>query len=406
MPAALTGLMRAAGELVRTRGQSLYLVGGVVRDLLLGRTNLDIDLVVEGDAVALAQELALSRGARITVHRHFGTAKLQWDDLSVDLATARSETYARPGALPTVKPGSIHDDLHRRDFTVNAIAVQLAPGHYGELLDPYGGRADLERKLIRVLHEKSFIDDATRIWRGIRYEQRLDFQMEPDTLELVRRDREMLVSISGDRIRHELELVLTEDSPEQALRRADELGVLARLHPSLRGNGWLANSFERARQSGSTDPPYLALYLALLAYRLSVKESEQFISYLRLPKATAQLLRDTLAIKEKLEILSAPDLKPGGIYAALHGYGAMALNTSLLATDSPLARERIRLFMSKLRYVRPALGGDDLKRMGITEGPLIKEVLNRLRNARLDGKVRSKQNEEEMVRRLLNRDNS
>ncbi|HUU64504.1 MAG TPA: CCA tRNA nucleotidyltransferase, partial [Dehalococcoidales bacterium] len=211
LPVELVAFIQRAGKTAASQGQGLYLVGGVVRDLLLGQTNLDLDLVVEGNAIELAQHLAeINKQGKITTHPRFNTAKLQWTKWSVDLATARSETYAKPGALPTVTPGSIHNDLFRRDFTINAMAIELNPTHYGELIDLYGGRDDLEHKLIRVLHEKSFTDDATRIWRGLRYEQRLDFQLEPTTLKLLKRDIPMLDTISGDRIRYELECILQE----------------------------------------------------------------------------------------------------------------------------------------------------------------------------------------------------
>ena len=398
LPAELVNFMPAAGKAAQSRGQSLYLVGGVVRDLLLGRTNLDLDLVVEGDAIALASELAGSKGARIVTHPRFGTAKLQWQERSIDLATARSETYPKPGALPTVQPGTIDSDLARRDFTINAMAVKLNPASYGELLDPHGGRDDLKRKLVRMLHEKSFIDDATRIWRGLRYEQRLDFQLEPSTLKLLKRDTAMLATASGDRIRHELELALKEELPEKILRRADELGVLARVHPALKADGWLAERLAQARQLSSPGSPPLALYLALLAYPLSGEETEQLISYLRLPKTLAQTLRDTAVIRAGLKALSAPDLKPSGIYSLLNGYGSVALTASLIAVDSSTASERIHFYLNKLRYVKPVLSGADLKRMGVTQGPRIREALNMLREARLDGKVKSKKEEEEMVR--------
>ncbi|MFC2003758.1 polya polymerase, partial [Chloroflexota bacterium] len=170
LPVELVNFMRVAGEVAASQGQSLYLAGGVARDLLLGRANFDLDLVMAGDAIALARQLTPVEQGSITTHPRFGTAKVQWDEWSIDFATARSETYASPGALPTVKPGSINDDLFRRDFTINAMAVYLTPDLYGELVDLYGGQDDLEHKLIRVMHEKSFIDDATRIWRALRYE--------------------------------------------------------------------------------------------------------------------------------------------------------------------------------------------------------------------------------------------
>ncbi len=397
LPVELVSFMQLAGEVAQSKRQNLYLVGGVVRDLLLGRTSFDLDLVLEGDATDLARELIGVKPGKIIIHSRFGTAKLQWDKWSVDLATARSETYVRPGVLPVVKPGSIRDDVFRRDFTINAMAVALNPGRYGQLLALYGGRDDLEHKLIRVLHEKSFIDDATRIWRALRYEQRLNFRLEPATLRLLRRDIPYLDTISGDRIRHELELIFKEEYPEKALRRAEELGVLAKLLPALKVDDWLIERFGRARKLSLPDVPSFGLYLALLAYRLSGEEIEQLISCLRLPKATAQTLRDAVGIKAEIESLSVSGLAPSSICSLLHGYSSPALVANSLAADSPVAGEHIQLFLNVLRYVKPSLTGEDLKRMGVAQGPRIKEILNLLREARLDGKVSSKKDEEEMV---------
>ena len=401
LPAELVNFMQAAGKVTANQGQGLYLVGGVVRDLLLGQANLDLDLVVEGDAISLAQQLIPLNQGKITTHPRFGTAKLQWDKWSVDLATARSETYAKPGALPSVKPGSIESDLFRRDFTINAMAIYLTPSHYGELIDRYGGRDDLEHKLIRILHEKSFTDDATRIWRGLRYEQRLNFQLEPNTLKLLKRDIPMLDTISGDRIRYEMECILQEEFPEKTLRRAEELEVLAKLHPSLKGNGWLAGKFKQARQLSSPDLPPVGLYLALLVYPLTTEETKHLISYLRLPKSQAQTLRDTIDLKAKLESLANSELTPSSIYSLLHGYSSPAIIANSLACDFPVARQHIRLFQDKLRYVKPVLTGNDLLRMGIAPGPRIKEILNLLHEARLDGRVTSKRSEESLVKGWL-----
>jgi len=403
LPDELVNFMQAAGKVAQSQGLKLYLVGGVVRDLLLKRTNFDLDLVVEGDAINLARELTSINQGKIVTHPRFRTAKLQWDRWSVDLATARSETYVSPGALPTVTPGSIQDDLFRRDFTINTMAIELNPSRYGLLLDLYDGRQDLEHKLIRVLHEKSFMDDATRIWRGLRYEQRLDFQLEPTTLRLLKRDIAYLDTISGDRIRHELELILKEEYPEKILRRADKLGVLPKLHPALKGNGWLAEKFEQARQLSSPDLPLTVLYLVLLAYRLSEEENERLISYLRLTKSVAQTLRDAIGIKTRLKSLADPELPPSSIYSLLHGYSSTAVMVNSLASDSPVARQHIHLFLSKFRYIKSALIGEDLTRMGIAPGPDIKEVLNLLLEARLDGKVATEQDEEDLVKKWLAR---
>ncbi len=403
LPAELVNFMQVAGKIADNQGQSLYLVGGVVRDLLLEQPNFDLDLVVEGDAINLAQQLAHIKQGKIITHPRFNTAKLRWDKWSVDLATARSESYEKPGALPRVKPSSLSNDLFRRDFTINNMAIYLSPSQYGKLVDLYGGRDDLKHKLIRVLHGKSFTDDATRILRGLRYEQRLNFHLEETTLQLLERDIPMLDTISGDRIRHELELILKEEFPERILRRAEELGVLPKLHSALTGDSWLARKFEQACKLSAPNPPPVGLYLALLAYPLTSEENEQLILRLRLPKILAQTLRDTNAIKAKLQSLANPKLTPSSIYRLLHGPSSLAVVASSLASESPVACQHIQLFLNKLRYVKPALTGTDLKRMGIAPGPHIKEILNLLHEARLDGKVTSKRGEEELVREWLSK---
>ena len=401
LPAELVGFMQTAGELAAGRGQSLYLVGGVVRDLLLGKPNLDLDLVVEGDAVALARELAGLKAARITTHPRFKTAKLTWAGFSVDFTSARSESYARPGALPTVKPGSLESDLFRRDFTINAMAVSLDASRYGELIDHYGGRSDLEQRLIRVLHEKSFVDDATRIWRGLRYEQRLDFHLEEATLNWLKRDLPRLDTISGDRLRYELECVFREAQPEKALCRADELGVLKKLHPALAADGWLVDRFRLARRLSLPHPPSFALYLALLAYRLSGEECGELTSSLKLSKPVARIVRDTATLKAKIKTLSYPEIKPSYVYRLLHGLSPSAIVAGSIATASPVARQRMESYLHKLRYVKPALNGSDLIGVGITPGPRVKELLERLREARLNGKAVSRQDEEALLKEWL-----
>jgi len=401
LPAEVVNFMWVAGEIAHTRGERIYLVGGVVRDLLLGQANLDLDLVVEGNAIELAQQLRKINRGKITTHPRFNTAKLQWDNWSTDLATARSETYAKPGALPTVTPSSIDDDLSRRDFTINAMAIHLNPGYYGRLVDPHGGRNDLENKRIRVLHEKSFTDDATRIWRGLRYEQRLDFHLERKTLTLLQRDIPMLDTISADRIRYEIECILREKYPEKVFRRAQELGVLATLHPALKGNNWLAEKFDQARRLCSPELPEFDLYLALLAYPLTAGETESLISRLRLPKSSAQTLKDSVAVKGKMRSLATPGVSPSFIYNLLHSFSSPAMVANSLATESPVASQNIRLFLNRLRYIQVSLTGEDLIRMGIAPGPQIGEILDLLHKARLNGKITTRHDEEEVVKGWL-----
>ena len=434
LPSELTGFLQAVGAIAAYQGHHLYLVGGVVRDLLLDRSNLDLDLVVEGDALALAQQAASVTQGKLTVYRRFGTARLRWGKWSIDFVRARSETYDRPGALPRVTPGSLSEDLFRRDFTINAMAINLNPGCYGEVIDIYGGRADLEKKYIRVLHEKSFTDDATRIWRALRYEQRLDFQMEVDTRRLLARNIPMLDTISSDRIRHELDLVLKEAQPEKVLRRAKELKVLSRLHPALKAGHTLSARFQRAREVvspesqlasevvspesqlaselassesrlgselASSESRLASVYLALLTYPLTDNEVEDFISLLRVPGRPAKVMRDSQHLKTKLKLLATANLAPSRVYTALQGYAPVALLVSAIATDSTTVSRNIGLFYGWLRYVKPSLTGNCLIQMGVAPGPGVKDFLERLRAARLDGEVTTRQGEREMVTRWL-----
>ncbi|MCK5577099.1 MAG: CCA tRNA nucleotidyltransferase [Dehalococcoidales bacterium] len=394
LPAELAGFMKSAGNMAANGGEKLYLVGGLVRDLLLGEANLDVDLVVEGDAVTLARRLSTGN---ITIHHRFNTAKLQWRKWTVDLTSARSEIYPRPGALPSVKPGKLADDLFRRDFTINAMAVALVPQSYGQLIDLYGGLYDLERRFVRILHPISFTDDASRIWRAVRYEQRLDFQIELETLRLLQRDIPMLDNISGDRVRYELECICNEQLPEKAFKRAGELGVLAKLHPSLSGNGWLADMFDQARRISLSGQKLADLYLALLAYRLPDIDREQLVSCLRLPRALARILRDAGSIRARLGELANTKLRPSQIYHLLHGYSSEAVTANLLAGDLPPARRNIQLYLEELRSVKPVLAGHDLIDMGVTPGPGIGEALKLILDARLDGTVKTRRDEERLV---------
>jgi tRNA nucleotidyltransferase (CCA-adding enzyme) len=398
LPVELVSFTRLAGDTASEMGQKLYLVGGVVRDLLLERTNFDLDLVAEGDAIKLAQELARLKKGRVIAHSRFNTAKIKWNKWSVDIACSRSEGYEKPGALPIVQPCDIRTDLSRRDFTINALAVKLDPAEYGELIDLYKGLTDLEKRYIRVLHDSSFKDDATRIWRAARYEQRLDFRIEPHTLSLLERDIGYLETVSGDRIRHELELCLEEERPEKVLLRADELGILARICLSLKADEWVAKRISRARGRMEPYSPPRELYLAFLIYRLTPETLRQLISCLNLPRATSRILEETLDLKHELPGLDAPGIKPGRIYRSLHGYSQNAVLANLLASDSHLIREHIELYLNHLRYVKPLLSGTDLKEMDIASGPDIKEALDALREARLDGLVTNRDQELEFLK--------
>ena len=325
MPTPLLTLLRLAGTTAEELQYPLYAVGGFVRDLLLGRPNFDVDLVVEGDAIAVAKHLAAQNGGRTRSHKRFGTAK--WilptvqpglpgaDELpsaladlggdtqntflpaSLDFVSARTEFYAEPTALPTVERSSIKLDLHRRDFTINTLAICLTPDRWGELMDFYGGERDLQEGLIRVLHTHSFVDDPTRILRAVRFEQRFGFRIEARTAELIADSVDLLERITPARVRHELELIFAEARPEHALRRLDQFGVTAYIHPDLRSDDWVASRFEALRAALPADRSRLSaqldqLYFALWTYRLEPSAIQELDLRLNLMHSTVTLLRE------------------------------------------------------------------------------------------------------------------
>ena len=398
LPQDVVQLLHEAGTVAAQERMPLYLVGGSVRDLLLERPLLDLDLVVEGDAAVLAHELAKHLAGVVTAYSPFGTAKVKAGSRTVDLATARWEIYAQPGALPTVRPGTLRDDLLRRDFSVNALAVHLASEHFGELLDLAGGLADLQKGLVRVLHSDSFRDDATRILRAVRYEQRLNFRLDEETERLLRRDLSCLDTISPDRLRHEVERILAEETPAKPLLRASELGVLAAVHPSLRAVARWRAVFQAVHTSGKASP---LLYLALLAYTIQLKQAEGLIQRLNLTARQAHIVRDMQRIKELTRTLARPGMQPSQVYHLLRELAPEALDAGVLAIENAATRDRLRRYIDEWRHVRPALSGRDLLRLGVPQGPRVGELLDELKRGRLDGQISSREQEEALVQRRI-----
>jgi tRNA nucleotidyltransferase (CCA-adding enzyme) len=229
---ALLDILLEAGTLAREMGYHAYIVGGVVRDVLMGLHSVDVDIVAEGEGIRFARSLAGRLHARVKSYEKFGTASLTFPDRTkMDVATARTEIYERPAALPRVTPGSIRDDMFRRDFTVNAMAASLMPGEFGRLLDDFGGTRDLRDRHIRALHERSFIDDPTRIFRAVRFEKRLDFRIVRSTEQWIAEalSRPLLEELEDYRIAAELRLILEEPDPAGTLRRLSGLGIIERL---------------------------------------------------------------------------------------------------------------------------------------------------------------------------------
>jgi tRNA nucleotidyltransferase (CCA-adding enzyme) len=400
-----------------------YFVGGLVRDLLLGQPIADVDMVIEGDAIALADQLARTLGGRVIAHRRFGTAKWLlsnevWAKVadyvssdeelppSVDFVTARTEFYTHPTALPQVAQSSIKQDLHRRDFTINTLAIRLDPDHWGELLDFYGGEEDLEAGVIRVLHSLSFIDDPTRILRAARLESRLDFHLDPRSEELIEDALPLLGRVSGDRIRHELELIFREDEPERALCRLDELAALTQVHPELRCDSWLKARYQSLRDGfdpdvwGLTSEDMLFVHLSLLAYRPDEEATQALGERLKVKREDEEDLLLVQNLQQRVPELKELD-RTSSIYHLLKHYPARVLAVVWVASDNDLVRERLLRYRTDWRLVEPEVTGDDLKAMGLEPGPLFGDLLRALRDARLNGAVSTRDEETALVKQLL-----
>jgi tRNA nucleotidyltransferase (CCA-adding enzyme) len=417
VPKPMLRLLREAGRLAAKQGDSLFIVGGFVRDLLLGTPTLDIDLVVEGDAIQLARQLAQRYGGRVRSHQRFGTAKWLIRDSqisasdtqlpqSLDFVTARTEYYEHPSALPEVERSSIKQDLHRRDFTINTLAIQLAPDRFGELLDFYGGENDLQRGLIRVLHSLSFVEDPTRMLRAARLEQRLAFHIEARTEELLRDALDLLDPVSGERIYHELHLIFYEAMPERALLRLDDLGVLRQIHPGLCIDNWVVQRFKEIRSGLDNSPwantqPKDVHYLGLLIFRMSEKTLDEIIIRLRIRTQDASTLKQVQILKSLLPELNQPR-RPSQLHHMLEPLASEALLVGWLACEEETACAQIAQFQRELRGVEPIMDGHFLSQeFNLRPGPLYRQILDYLRAARLDGQVITLDDEYDLVEHWL-----
>ena len=413
-------LLRELGNLADEGGVSLYLVGGVVRDLLLKRETWDLDLTVEGDGIAFARLVADRYRAGLAVFERFATARLAFPDgLKIDIATTRRESYAQPALLPTVQPASIEADLFRRDFTVNALAVQLNPQQFGRMLDPYGGQRDLRAHTLRVLHDGSFQDDPTRIFRAIRFEQRFGFRLEPATLRLLAQaaSTNLIQRLSGPRLQNEILLLFTERDPVRAIARLEQLKLLRFLHRRLSYtknvqrtvtavDSELAWWLRRFQDSVIGRP---IVYLMALSSESSPAVVAAMIRRLALSREQAKKVSSGgRSVDRALKRLTDPGtVRPSQAYRLLEDFSDEALVLLLAKQRSTqssvgfsLLKRRIVAYM-KNKAVKTTLTGRDLQAMGLKPGPQYKTILAKLLDARIDGIVATEVDERALAHRLL-----
>ena len=366
-----------------------YLVGGAVRDLVRGADSVDLDIAMEGDARPAARELAARLGGQAREHERFRTATVRAGDVAFDLATTRRETYERPGALPQVEPTPLVDDLGRRDFAIIAMAAGLTGDDLGHLYDPHGGLDDMNAGVVRVLHDKSFIDDPTRLLRALRYEARLGFALDPDSERLARQAAEAgaLSTVSGARVRDELMDLLGELDAPAAVERLHELGVDRSMHPALEADPELVASAALGAVSIGADRA-----LAALAGLVSgaPAELDLWLADLNLRAEHRDAVSRAARVAPRLAAELRRELRPSELYDLLAGEPpeALALALAMRAPAEPVMR-----FVTDLRKVGLEIGGEDLIAAGVPESPALGDALREVLRRKLDGEVSGREEE-------------
>jgi tRNA nucleotidyltransferase (CCA-adding enzyme) len=404
----------AIGQVAKDLTYEAYVVGGFVRDLFLYRTNEDIDIVIEGDGILFAKAYAAKFGARIHAHKAFGTAVIIFDDgFKIDVATARMEYYRSPAALPDVEMSSIKLDLFRRDFTINTLAIHLNLDKFGQLIDFFSAQKDLKDKAIRVLHNLSFVEDPTRVFRALRFEQRFDFTIGKLTANLIHNAVKMdfFKRLSGRRVFAEIRLLLEEENPTPAIVRMQDFGLLKVIHPEIDLNKNAVELLNAVKSAISwhdllfTEDPYerWAIYFMALIRSFDLEASQEICKRLELPPRHEHLVcRQRISAQRCVTAMEQnPPDNDALLYHQLHGQRTELILYMIATTRSTAAKKAISRYYNVLRQTQPILGGKDLIEMGLTPGPMFRPILEALLDARLNGQIETREDEIRFVKRWL-----
>ncbi|HWR58545.1 MAG TPA: CBS domain-containing protein [Thermodesulfovibrionales bacterium] len=401
-PPPVSALLKNAGEVADSLGYKAYLVGGSVRDLLRGQENLDIDIVIEGDGMQFAREFGQRLAAKVRTHERFGTAQVLTDDLKLDVATARTEYYESPAALPKVETSSIKKDLYRRDFTINTLAVVLNPRDFGVLIDFFGGQRDLREKTIRVLHNLSFIEDPTRAFRAVRFSERFGFKLSKHTENLIKSALRMNLfdKLSGSRLYEELLLTFDETEPVKAIKRLSAYGLLKVIHLNLVFGEKIEAILQSVHDTLSwfnllfleEKPVKGSIYLMTLLSVLSAEERQTAFVRLSMPSKIKEIINK--GIMNAHELIGLLPLRDNAkIYRAIRHLDIEAILFAMAIASNENKKKEISRYLLELRQVKPQTTGADLKDMGITPGPVYSEILNALLDERLRGRLKTRVDE-------------
>jgi tRNA nucleotidyltransferase (CCA-adding enzyme) len=410
LPGHMMDLLRAAGETASAIGYSAYVVGGFVRDMFLFRPTEDVDLVIEGDGIDFARQFAGPMDARVHYHSKFGTAVITFaDGFKIDVASSRLEYYQFPAALPTVEMSSIKLDLFRRDFTINTMAVCLNPEKFGTLIDFFSAQRDIKEKTIRVLHNLSFVEDPTRVFRAIRFEQRFGFTIGKMTSGLINNAVKMnfFKKLSGRRVFGEISLILEEDNPVPAIQRLAEYKLLAAVHPAIRISKSTLAALNSVREVLSwydllfLEKKYMkwAVYFLVLVNRCDQATTIEICGNFELNRKYQSLFTTERfeAIAALSRIRRDAPVKNSSLYEQLKPFRTELVLFIMALADRDEIKKQISHYILQLKTVRPLLKGNDLRQMGIPSGPVYSRIFREVLFARLDGLVTTKKDEMEFA---------
>ncbi len=409
LPHQIQKLIKAVSVCAQKGNFKAYLVGGIVRDLLLGRVNFDLDIVIEGDALKFAELLSKYLNTEFRRHHSFGTATVLSSPYKIDLATSRREFYPHWGALPKVERSSLFEDLKRRDFTINALALSLNRNNFGKLVDYFDGFSDLRKGIIRILHKDSFLEDPTRILRAIRFKERFNFKFASQTSRELKKalEKKALRWVSFHRLRDELELILKEEEPLKVIRSLDKIGVFTFLgigslkredyfilRKIKRSLLWYKENFPRKRCLDEW-----IVYLIGLFRRVSLRKTKVIIGKLGFRRGD----RIRLITSKKVKVLSklSERISPSCVYKMLESFSFEVIIFFYSLTSSKLAKENIREFLDRFSEVRLTIKGRDLQKLGISPPTIYGKILKKLLYKKIDGKITSKEEELQEARKFL-----
>ncbi len=397
-------LIKTIGTYADEYDVSAYLVGGIIRDLFLKNRDVDIDITVEGDGMAFAKYLADNLGAAYKGFDRFKTGKVfMKDGMRIDVASARAELYPEPASLPEVAFSDLNKDLYRRDFTINSMAMKINAKDFGSFVDPFDGIGDLKKRVLRSLHDKSFIDDPTRIIRAVRFETRYGYRIEKTTMDHLKYALKhgAFDPAPGERLLDELIILLEERDPFKAIKRLDTIGALGKICKGIKTGPQTKKMFGKMHPMKKYGADMPLLYFMALTRGMKEHDLAGMYKRLKLSNDWIKLLKQARKAEALLKRMSKKKMASSAIYSALHGLNPEATLYMTALTDDKNVLINVNHYMDELMHTTIEINGNDLKMLGLKEGPVYTEILKSVIMAKLDGRVNGKNQEIELAKKLI-----